>query len=181
MIPAGPRQAWWFGVLAAAAITFQAQVRAVLFQSTADPAFNASAPTGSLAGSGWEWEGQWGLFLGTPIVPNFFITAQHVGGVVGGLFVLNGVAHVTTAYFDDPSSDLRIWQIADTFSGYAPQDSRTAAFAPLFTSTNEVGQFNTGLAIAAGDGNDQLAVTLPEFDERRLAYARVGGRLAESQ
>src|SRR5947208_10598952 len=39
-----------------------------------------SAPTGSLSTAGWQYEGQWGEFLGTPIAPHYLITAAHVGG-----------------------------------------------------------------------------------------------------
>src|SRR4030095_5029895 len=61
-------------------------VRAVLFDATGDPTFNTTAPTGALASSGWELQGQWSIFLGTPIASNFFITAAHFGGTPGELF-----------------------------------------------------------------------------------------------
>ena len=46
--------------------------RAVLFESTGDPAYNTSAPGGSLSGSGWQYEGQWNTDAG-----NFL---AHAGG-----------------------------------------------------------------------------------------------------
>ncbi len=105
--------------------------RAVLFASTADPAANTNAPAGTLTNSGWQYEGQWnGDFLGTPIAPTFFLTAQHVGGGIGQVFALNGYNYHTVASWNSPDSDLRVWQVAETFPYYAP----------LFTSTNEVGQ-----------------------------------------
>src|SRR5438067_1547180 len=103
---------------------------AVLFDSTSDPTFNTSAPTGALANSGWQYEGLWGGFLGTPIAPQFFITAEHIGGTVGDTFRFAGVDYATTSVFDDPNSDLRIWQIAGAFPTYAP----------LYTKTDEVGK-----------------------------------------
>jgi len=104
--------------------------RAVLVLTTADPNFNTSAPTGLLADSGWQYQGQWGDYLGTPIAPYAFITAKHVGGQVGGAFTFNQVSYTTTAYYDSPTSDLRVWRVSAAFSDYAP----------LYTSSSEVGQ-----------------------------------------
>ena len=94
-------------------------VHAVIFYSTGDPTYNTSAPGGALADSGWQFEGIWGGFLGTPIAPKHFITARHIGGSVGDLFTINGGQFATTAVYDDPDSDLRIWRICGTFSAYA--------------------------------------------------------------
>jgi hypothetical protein len=107
-----------------------APARALLFKSTGDPAYNTSAPTGALNESSWQFQGQWGNYLGTPIGPHFFITAKHVGGTVGDLFVLDGLSYVTTASYDDASSDLRIWQVEGEFRTYAS----------LYTNTTEHGQ-----------------------------------------
>jgi hypothetical protein len=104
--------------------------QAVLFFSTGAPDYNTTAPTGTLANSGWQWEGSWGNFLGTAIAPQFFATARHVGGAVGDKFTLAGVEFVTTARFDDTGSDLTLWQVAGTFTDYAD----------LFSTTNEPGQ-----------------------------------------
>src|SRR5438552_1699057 len=71
---------------------------------------NRSAPSGSIANSGWQWEGKWGSFLGTPIGKNYFMTASHVGGGVGQSLVLNGVSYPTVAMYDDPNTDLRVWK-----------------------------------------------------------------------
>ena len=57
--------------------------RAVILFRTADPAANTTAPTGGLSGSGWQFEGLWGSFLGTPIAPHFFLSAKHVGQAGG--------------------------------------------------------------------------------------------------
>lgn len=81
---------------------------------------NTSAPTGDLAGSGWQYEGQFGAFLGTAIAPNYFITASHIGGAVGQAFTYNGQSYTTTAVFDDPNSDLRIWKVDGNLGAYAP-------------------------------------------------------------
>src|ERR1700753_2062526 len=71
-----------------------------------DPGRLTTAPTGTLANSGWQFEGQWaGAYTGTPIAPDYFITASHIGGSVGGTFTLNGVNYTTTAEYTDPDSD----------------------------------------------------------------------------
>lgn len=93
---------------------------AVLFYSTADPAHNTNPPTGALTNSGWQYQGAWGSFLGTPIAPKYFLAAAHVGGAVGDSFHFRGVAYTTTAMFDDTNSDLRLWRICGTFPDYAP-------------------------------------------------------------
>ena len=104
--------------------------QAVLFVSTADPEHNTKAPTGDLANSGWALEGLWGGFLGTAIAPNLFITAAHVGGQIGDPFIFNGQTFTTTAFFDDPNSDLRIWKVNGSFS----------QFAALYSASDEVGK-----------------------------------------
>jgi hypothetical protein len=104
--------------------------QAVLFYSTAEPTFNTTPPTGDLAGSGWAFEGTWGAFLGTPIAPRFFITAKHIGGAEGELFTFAGTAYSTAAFYDDPSTDLRIWRIQGSFP----------FFAPLYLKQDEVGR-----------------------------------------
>src|SRR5437016_2395406 len=104
--------------------------QAVLFTSTGDPSYNTNAPSGSLTDSGWQFEGQWGVYLGTPIAPTFFLAAHHVGGSPGDAFVWNGFTYHTVAFFDEPNADLRIWQVAETFPSYAP----------LYTKTDEIGK-----------------------------------------
>jgi hypothetical protein len=120
------------GILLVAAVFSRmiTPANAIIFYSTSDPAYNAAAPTGSLTNSGWQFQGRWGSFLGTPIAPKYFMTAAHVGGSVGDPLILNGVAYYTTAVFDDPDTDLLIWRICGSFP----------TFASLYTNTNEVGK-----------------------------------------
>ena len=137
-------------VTLAAAQLLRLPLLGVLFYSTADPEFNTTAPTGSLAGSGWELQGQWGDYTGTPIGPRYFITAQHVGGMPGDRFHFRGADYVTAQFYDDPGSDLRIWKIRGQF----------AAYAPLYRSSNEVGRnlvvhgrgTQRGASLLANDG-----------------------------
>src|SRR5208283_5344842 len=78
------------------------RLQAIIFYFTADPDYNTTAPTGSLAGSGWQWVGSWGGFQGTVIGPHHFLAAQHVGGVPGDPFVFQGVSYRAVAFIDDP-------------------------------------------------------------------------------
>jgi hypothetical protein len=92
---------------------------AIIFYSTGDTEHNTTAPTGTLANSGWELQGNWGANLGTPIGPHHFITANHVGGAVGDPFYFRGVSYATISTTGDSASDLRIWEIAGTFPAWA--------------------------------------------------------------
>jgi hypothetical protein len=136
-------------LLAAACLAPTAQ--GVIFYSTADPSYNTSAPTGSLAGSGWQWTGIWGGYEGTPIAPNYFLTARHVGGSVGDPFVFGGVTYTTTAIYDDTTTDLRICQVSGTFP----------TWAPIYRSSGEVGQglVVIGEGLSRGDPVQVNAVT----------------------
>jgi len=103
---------------------------AVILFGSGDPTYNTTPPTGALQDSGWQYEGQWGGFLGTPIAPQYFIAAQHIGGEVGQAFVYDGVTYTTTAYWNDPNSDLRLWKVDGVFPTYAP----------LYATNDEVGR-----------------------------------------
>jgi hypothetical protein len=106
------------------------ETRAIILFGTGDPTANTTAPVGSVANIPWNYQGQWGGFLGTPIAPHFFITAYHVGGSVGQAFRFRGVDYTTTAEFKDPSTDLQIWKVDKAFPYYAP----------LYTKADEVGR-----------------------------------------
>jgi len=101
---------------------------AVILYST--PTRNTAAPGGTLAGSGWQYEGQWGGLLGTPISTHYFITAQHFGGSVGGTFTYQAVNYTATEIHDDPNTDLRLVRV----------DKRFPSYAPLYTRKDEVGK-----------------------------------------
>src|ERR1043166_439651 len=108
------------GILLWAFLPGPMRTRAVIFIASGDPAFNSAKPTGSLANSGWDLQGLWGSFLGTPIAPRYFITASHVGGNVGDTFSFRGVSYITTAVFKDPATDLQIFRVSGTFPAFAP-------------------------------------------------------------
>lgn len=100
----------------------------ILFR-TGDPSANTTEPTGSLAGSGWQYEGTFGGFLGTAIAPHYFLTAKHLG-VVSDKFVYHSASYTIVGRFEDPVSDLQIFEVAETLPTYAP----------LYPRGDEVGQ-----------------------------------------
>src|SRR5947209_4740837 len=106
-------------ILAAAILLTTGSANAVILFGTADPTANTTAPTGALANSGWQYEGQFGSFLGTVIASNYFVTAKHIGGSVGQIFTFNNTAYTTTAVFPDPASELQVWQVSGTFPIHA--------------------------------------------------------------
>jgi len=68
---------------------------------------------------GWSLTGSWQQGGGVAIAPNYFLTAQHLGGGLG-IFTLNGTPYQSTAFFDIAGTDLRIVQINGTLPQYAP-------------------------------------------------------------
>lgn len=101
----------------------------IILYRTGDPTANTTAPGGTLLNSGWQYEGIFGDYLGTPIAPHFFITAQHIGFNSDKL-VYRGANYTITNSFDDAGTDLRIFQVSQTFS----------LFAPVYTGSSEIGK-----------------------------------------
>lgn len=114
------RSGWWILVS-----LYSPKSEAVIFYSTGDPNYNTTPPSGTLAGSGWEYQGYWVGFLGTVIGPQYFLTAKHVGGAVGDKFILGGVEYSTTAFYDDEASDLRICRVSGLFPAFAVLNTNT--------------------------------------------------------
>src|SRR5437764_7427413 len=126
-----------------AMIVSTGSIRAVILygtDTTANPTANTTAPTGALADSGWQYEGQFGSFLGTVIGTNYFVTAKHIGGSVGQTFAFNNLVYTTTAVFPDPSSDLQVWQVSGTFPIHAP----LYANAPVSEANSSLVVFGRG-------------------------------------
>ena len=91
---------------------------------------NTTAPTDGLEGSGWQYQGDWGHFLGTPIAPRFFVSAAHVPDDAGALIYNNASYSVVRTIVDPAGSDLRLYEVGTPFP----------TFAPLYTSHDEVGK-----------------------------------------
>jgi hypothetical protein len=102
---------------------------AVILMDTADPSANTTAPGGALANSGWQFQGDWGAYLGTPIAPHFFISAAHIGQA-GSSFVFQGSSYTLVRSFSVSNSDLIIWQVNEIFP----------SFAPLYSKHDEIGK-----------------------------------------
>ncbi|MDW8262994.1 MAG: hypothetical protein RMJ35_10760 [Phycisphaerales bacterium] len=98
--------------------------RGVILFSSAER--NTAAPTGTLSGSGWQYQAQFTGFLGTPISPRYFITAQHIGGFVGQDVIYQGQTYFTDQFIDVPGTDLRLWRISGTFPSWAPLYDRAS-------------------------------------------------------
>src|ERR1700682_6142878 len=79
-----------FSLTVLALVTFVAAADGVILYRTDDPTANTPEPAGVLAGSGWQYEGNFGAYLGTAIAPHYFITAKHLGQV-SDKFVYHGV------------------------------------------------------------------------------------------
>lgn len=93
---------------------------AIILFGTGDSEANTTAPPVNLAANGWDLQGEWGQFQGTPIGPRHFITAAHVGGAVGDVFVFRGVNYTTIAVSaDSGASDLIIWTVSGIFPEWA--------------------------------------------------------------
>ncbi len=119
-------------LLAVVAVAWTTQLApAVMLKGSGDPSYNTTAPTGELAESGWQYQGLWGNFLGTPIAAQFFVAAKHVGGSVGDKFLFADNIYTTVGYWDDPAGgDLRIWKVDGVFP----------IWAPLYTQSDETGK-----------------------------------------
>lgn len=128
------KQIWCVGDARASLIflalfAFASLAKGVILYRTDDPAANITEPTGSLAGSGWQYEGNFGNFLGTAIAPHYFVTAKHLG-TSPTQFFYRGVNYAIVRSFADSGSDLRIFEVEGTLPIYAP----------LYTRSDEVGQ-----------------------------------------
>src|SRR5438067_6891303 len=90
----------------AVACSFARIGQAIILLDTGNPQKNTSTPGDN---SGWQYEGRFGGYLGTPIAPMYFITAKHIGPQ-NGVFDFHGEIFTTTASYPDPASDLQIWK-----------------------------------------------------------------------
>jgi hypothetical protein len=138
---------------------------AIIFDSTGSSTFNDSAPTSTYADSGWQWQGQFGSFLGTMIGPHQFITAQHFG-MQGNTFTstaaFNGSATViynialdglgNPIYTDIAGTDLRVVQVVETFASYATIYSSSDEVGHEMLVTGRGGPRGTDLLLDTGSG-----------------------------
>ncbi len=103
----------------------------VIHLDTGDPTLYTTTPGDN---SGWQYEGLFNAFIGTPIAPYYFVTAKHIGGNIGDIFSFHGEVFTTTAVNGDPATDLQIWKVDKPFAVYAP------VYRPNATADAETGQ-----------------------------------------
>lgn len=125
----------------------------VLLENTGDPEANTSAPPPPYGSEGWNTQGQFGAFSGTPIAPNLFITAKHIGGGIGDTFILDGVHYKTMAYYPDPDSDLILWKIDGTFPSTAQLASQNPSFRQEVLAFGRGTRRGTEIRIPKTDGD----------------------------
>ncbi len=103
--------------------------RAVIVFDASDAAEAAHTARPDLpAGGGWDYEGPFNAFLGTPIGPRHFLTAAHVRGGPGQELVFAGQTfHTVRGYADPAGSDLFVWEVDGTFPRFAPLFDRPGA------------------------------------------------------
>jgi hypothetical protein len=132
------------------AVSLLPRAGAIIFESTGDPTYNTTAPTGLLQDSGWQYLGNWNGFVGTPISPNHFITAAHVGGAVGNTFFdAGGSPHTATSVAI--MNDLAIWTVTGSFVNFAPiYTGFMEGFYPMTVFGRGLGR---GSPFLAGDGS----------------------------
>jgi hypothetical protein len=118
-----------YAILAAASLFTSPLAHAVILFSTGDPTYNTTEPGGTLVGSGWQYEGSFGSFLGTAISPHHFVTVKHIG-IQSNVFLYQGVSYPIVSWSDDPISELRIFEVSGTLPSYAP----------LYSRNNELGR-----------------------------------------
>src|SRR5215212_2283166 len=125
---------------------------AVILYATPDR--NGAPAPGSIAEVPWSLQGQRGGFLGTPIAPNYFIAASHVGGDSVSPFIFQGeiynidASYGTNGGFAITGSDLQIWKVNQTFPAYAPLYGTST-----FSTTSE----NNKLMVVMGRGTQRGA------------------------
>ncbi len=101
----------------AALSTFSGQ--ALVFLSTGDPNHNTTAPTGDLAGSGWQSQAQ-ASFGGTAISGQVVATANHLGVLVGMSFPYAGLSYRVVGWTNRVGTDLRLFWVAGRMPNPSP-------------------------------------------------------------
>ncbi|MCB1210993.1 MAG: hypothetical protein KDK97_16840 [Verrucomicrobiales bacterium] len=136
------RQLWLAGLIGVSLHCACPEAKGIVFANSADPDHNTTAPTATYADSGWQFQGEFGVYTGTAIADQFFITAQHFGvagstfvqtsAITGGaevVYTIDATSNSGLGYWDIAGSDLRVYKINETFGSYAT----------LFTGPSELG------------------------------------------
>jgi hypothetical protein len=129
----------WISSFIVMALLFSGRQAGAVLHFAEDISIYETAPTGNLADSGWQFQGQFEVktsngydaYLGTPIAPHHFITAAHLPNAnIGDVFIYNGREYETINFVKQPGTDLILWEVDGTFESYAP----------LYTGSGEAGR-----------------------------------------
>lgn len=111
---------------------------------------NTTVTLDSIAHDAWNLQGNWHTYLGTPISPNHFITAAHVGGnaevpfYYRGQFYTIDASYGTNGVVTSPDHDLAIWKVTQAFPAYAE----------LYNKSDEVGKHLVVVGRGASRGDN---------------------------
>ena len=120
---------WVRGLAAAVILGGAGTAPAVIHHDTGDPAACSTTPGD---GSGWQYEGRFGAYLGTPVAPYYFLTAGHIFQA-SDTFVFHGDTFQVLQGYYDSATDLCLWRVDRPFATYAP------LFQPDASGRAEVG------------------------------------------
>jgi hypothetical protein len=151
-----------------AALTICLPAHAIIRYADGDPNSHTTAPTGTFANAGWQYEGKFGdpanegnAYLATAIGPHTFITAAHVAGYLGTGITLNGTTYPISTVQTLPARDLSIATV-----GGAPLTS----WAPIYNESAD-GALVGKTAFMVGRGTqraDAINVTTARATEGTL-------------
>ncbi len=96
-----------------------ARSQAIVLLGTGDPEAQTTAPTGDLAGSGWEFQID-AKAGGTVIGPSHILTAAHLGFVSNSVVAFEGLNYRVIGHTNAPNTDLRLLRVSGRFSRWAP-------------------------------------------------------------
>ena len=150
------RHRWWPMAIGFCAVMVAVPAaQAVVIYDPVEPYRNTSDPGD---GSGWHLQALIGGFLGTPIGPHHLITAKHTNFNPNPGMAIHfdsgpnsGRTYTSVEHFDDPGTDLRIVEIAETFS----------VWAPLYLQQDEAGRTVTVFGRGRAPGSEVMG---PSFD-----------------
>jgi hypothetical protein len=80
---------------------------------------NLAPPSDAPRRACWDLQGQWGKYLGTPVAARWFVTAEHLGGQVGDLFLFAGQRYYAVAHERLPGTDIALWRVDRVFPRWA--------------------------------------------------------------
>jgi hypothetical protein len=128
-----------YALCAAVCLLTATPARAVIIIGSS--AGNTSAPADAGLAERWNQVGNFNSFMGTPIAPQYFVTAKHLGNLTGqSITFLDSTSYTTTARFLDPNSDLAIYQISGTF----PNDKIVPMYSGSFSTNQAMTIFGRG-------------------------------------